>query len=95
VSREPQSFTALTFTEVTNLPAVVDLSTAARALGIGRTTAYALARDNDFPCPVLRIGGTYRIPTAELLRVLGLMPTSGDMLGLGLPREASAARVSG
>ena len=52
----------------------VDLMTAARALGLGRTKAYDLARRQQFPCPVLRIGDTYRVPTAGLLELLGLTP---------------------
>ncbi|PKV90278.1 MULTISPECIES: helix-turn-helix domain-containing protein [Amycolatopsis] len=67
----------LTLGEVAALPAVVDLMTAARALRIGRTTAYALARDGGFPCPVLRVGGEYRVPTAGLRRVLGLDEPAG------------------
>lgn len=62
----------MTVAEAAALPAVVDLMTAARALRIGRTTAYALARVGGFPCPVLRVGGEYRVPTAGLLRMLGL-----------------------
>ena len=50
----------------------VDLATAARALGLGRTKAYALARHDQFPCRVIRIGDTYRIPTAGLLELLGV-----------------------
>jgi hypothetical protein len=50
----------------------VDLATAALALGLGRTRAYALARRGQFPCRVIRIGGTYRIPTAGLLELLGV-----------------------
>jgi len=50
----------------------VDLTTAAAALGMGRTKAYELARDNRFPCRVLRIGEVYRIPTAGLLELLGV-----------------------
>ncbi|MEV6904621.1 helix-turn-helix domain-containing protein [Amycolatopsis sp. NPDC051372] len=51
--------------------------TAARALRIGRTTAYALASSGSFPCTVLRVGGEYRVPTAGLLRALGLEPPMG------------------
>ncbi len=68
--------TALSISEVLALPAVVDLVTAARALGLGRTTAYALARDGAFPCRVLRVGAVYRVPTPELLAVLGLAPAA-------------------
>ncbi len=54
--------------------ATVDLLTAARALGLGRTKAYDLARHGRFPCRVIRIGDIYRVPTAGLLELLGLMP---------------------
>ena len=36
----------------------VDLMTAALALGMGRTKAYDLARRDQFPCRVIRIGET-------------------------------------
>lgn len=54
--------------------ATVDLMTAARALGLGRTKAYELARHDEFPCRVIRIGDTYRVPTPGLLALLGLEP---------------------
>lgn len=82
-SHEPRSWTergvgsvtdALTHGELRSLPAVVDLTTAARALGIGRTKAYELARRGDFPCRVIRIGKTYLVPTAGLFELLGLTP---------------------
>jgi hypothetical protein len=50
----------------------VDLMTAATALGLGRTKAYELARRQQFPCRVIRIGETYRVPTAGLLQLLGV-----------------------
>ena len=56
----------------------VDLMTAARALGLGRTKAYELARRQQFPCRVLRIGDTYRAPTVGLLELLGLAPDEPD-----------------
>lgn len=52
--------------------ATVDLMTAALALGLGRTKAYDLARHGQFPCRVIRIGETYRVPTAGLLELLGV-----------------------
>lgn len=54
------------------LPAVVDLTTAARVLGIGRTCAYELVRTGTWPTPVLRIGRLIRIPTAPLLDLIGV-----------------------
>ena len=47
---------ALTLAEIAALPAVTDLVTAGRALGLGRTKAYELARAGQFPCPVIRAG---------------------------------------
>ena len=62
----------LTINEVMRLPATVDLPTAARALGFGRSKAYALVRSGGFPCRVLHAGETYRVPTAEILALLGI-----------------------
>jgi hypothetical protein len=62
----------LTFDQLYSLPTVVDLMTAARALGIGRTKAYRLAHDDQFPVRIIRVGTSYHIPTAELLKILGV-----------------------
>ena len=62
----------LTLAEIAGLPAVTDLVTAGRALGLGRTKAYELARAGQFPCPVIRAGKTWLVPTAGLLALLGL-----------------------
>lgn len=76
---------ALTLAEIAELPAVTDLVTAGQALGIGRTRAYELARAGQFPCPVIRAGTTWRVPTAGLLALLGLPvpgpPAPGDAPG--------------
>lgn len=63
---------ALSRAEVAALPAVADLVTAGRALGLGRTKAYELARAGRFPVPVIRSGRTWLVPTAGLLAALGL-----------------------
>lgn len=60
----------LTFDQLHALPTVVDLMTAARALGISRTKAYQLAHDGQFPCRIIRVGTRYHVPTADLLRLL-------------------------
>ncbi|OLF04701.1 hypothetical protein BLA60_39460 [Actinophytocola xinjiangensis] len=60
--------------ELLALPTAVDLVTAANALGISRTKAYRMARFEEFPVPVLRLGNSYRVPTAPLLRFLGIDP---------------------
>lgn len=48
-------------------PVVVDLPTAARLLGIGRTSAYELVWTGQWPTPVIRAGRLIRVPTAPLL----------------------------
>ncbi|MFD7746740.1 helix-turn-helix domain-containing protein [Streptomyces sp. NPDC059698] len=68
----------LTRSELLALPAVVDLETAARAFGIGRTTAYSLARSGEFPCQVIRAGKAYRAITADLHRVLHIAPETSE-----------------
>ncbi|MFJ9952560.1 DNA-binding protein [Kitasatospora sp. NPDC091207] len=64
----------MTFPEVFGLPLAVDLRTAARAFDICLGTAYRLIALNSFPCPVLRVGWCYRVPTTGLLRALGIEP---------------------
>jgi len=68
----------LTLEEIADLPAVTDLVTAGRALGLGRTKAYDLARAGQFPCPVIRAGKAWLVPTAGLLALLGL-PVPGTI----------------
>jgi hypothetical protein len=58
--------------EVLVLPAAVDLETANRALGLGRSKGYELAKRGQYPCRVLRLGNAYRVVTAELQALLGL-----------------------
>jgi excisionase family DNA binding protein len=54
------------------LPPTIDLVTAARLLGIGRTTAYELVRDGRWPTPIIHAGRKIRIPSASLRSVLGV-----------------------
>ncbi|MFD7580127.1 DNA-binding protein [Kitasatospora sp. NPDC059811] len=62
----------LTFPELFDLPLSVDLRTAARAFGICLATAYNLVHRDAFPCPVIRTGYRYRVPTVGLLSALGI-----------------------
>lgn len=66
----------MSLSELLAMPVTVDIGTAARALGLGRSTGYELTRRGEFPCRVLRVGSSYRVPTAELLRLLGVDPIS-------------------
>jgi hypothetical protein len=68
----------LTIAQVQALPATVDLMTAARALGLGRTKAYELVRSDEFPCRVCKVGDTYKVPTADLLALLGMTFPADD-----------------
>lgn len=56
--------------ELSALPPLVDVPTAARALGIGRGLAYDLVRSGSWPTPILRMGKLIRIPTAPLVRLV-------------------------
>jgi hypothetical protein len=58
--------------EVLSLPVVVDVPTAGRALGIGSTLAYELAKAGRLGVPVLKVGRLYKVPRAGLLEVLGI-----------------------
>lgn len=62
--------------ELLELPASVDLPTAGRAFGLGRTRVYELVRKGEFPVRVVRLGNKYRVPTAELLTALGIDPAA-------------------
>jgi excisionase family DNA binding protein len=55
---------------VVPLPAVLDLVEAAALLGVGRTTAYRLVHDQQWPTPVLRLGRLIKIPTQPVLDLL-------------------------
>lgn len=68
----------MTRDELLALPASVDIVTAGRAFGIGRTTAYSLARSGEFPCKVIRAGKAYRAITADLHRVLHITPETSE-----------------
>ncbi|MEU6931029.1 DNA-binding protein [Streptomyces sp. NPDC046374] len=60
------------FTELFDLPVAIDLRMAARVFDICTATAYRLNRRGEFPCPVIRLGGKFRVPTAALMRTLGI-----------------------
>ncbi|MBA2416618.1 MAG: DNA-binding protein [Geodermatophilaceae bacterium] len=69
---------ALTREEVLVLPAVIDVVTAGRALGLGRALTHELVRRGEFPVPVLRVGHVYRVPTAGVLKLLALLTTADN-----------------
>lgn len=66
--------------DLAELPAVLNVEQAAEVLGLSRTAAYELIRSGEWPTPVFRLGRLIRIPTAPVLRLLGVAPVdpSGD-----------------
>lgn len=64
----------MTVEELQALPVSVDLVTAGRAFGIGRTKAFELAKQGKFPCRVLRVDEKYRVPRSALFEALGIDP---------------------
>lgn len=62
----------MTREELLALPVAVDLDTANRALTIGRSTGYALAKRDQYPVTVLKFGNAYRVVTEELHQLLGI-----------------------
>ena len=82
--------TAWTAERVRALGVVTDMATAATLLGISRTLAYQLAKDGQFPVPVIKVGRRYRVPIPGLLTLLNLdtaEPTAADLTTAG--RHAS------
>lgn len=69
---QPARPQALTFPELFDMPVVLDLATAARAIGVSVNTAYRLAGAGRFPCPVMRPGWCYLVPTLPLMKALGI-----------------------
>ncbi|MFC4067377.1 helix-turn-helix domain-containing protein [Actinoplanes subglobosus] len=49
-----------------------DIETAASILGIGRSKAYALAQEGDFPVRIIRVGRSYLVPVPAILELLGV-----------------------
>lgn len=67
--------TTWTVDAVRALGTTTDLITAGSVLGIGRSTAYQLARTGQFPVPVTRAGRRYLVGVPHLLRAIGVTDT--------------------
>lgn len=65
----------MTMAELLALPPAVSVSTAARALGIGKDKAYELIKAGHFPAQVIPLGATRRVATASLWDTLGVHPS--------------------
>jgi hypothetical protein len=60
-----------TLEAVRNLGTTTDVETAGAIMGIGRTKAYELAKEGEFPVPLIKIGRRYIVPVQRLLAILG------------------------
>lgn len=49
-----------------------DLPVAAAFIGISRATAYALVKEGNFPCRIIRAGNRIIVPTSALRELLGI-----------------------
>jgi len=67
-----QRSTVWTIDAIRNLGATTDIETAGAILGIGRSKAYELAKSDEFPTRVLRIGRRYLVPIPAILSALGI-----------------------
>ena len=63
-----------TLDEVRTWPATVDVTLAALALGISKSTAYDAIRAGEFPGKVLTVRRRKCVVTASLLEVLSALP---------------------
>lgn len=69
-----------------------DVPTAgAMVLGVGAAAAYKHVERGDFPLPVISVGRRMVVPTAPILRLLGLSPDM-DVAGPAPPEPATAAK---
>lgn len=68
----PRSARGMSNREVLNLPVAFPLDEANRALGIGRSNGYAMAKAGTYPIKVLRLGKAYRCRRSDLLEFLGI-----------------------
>jgi excisionase family DNA binding protein len=65
--------TAPTVDELRSGPATISVEEAARYLGVSRAYAYTMVREGHLP--VIRLGAKrVRVPSAALLRLLGVEP---------------------
>ena len=71
--------------ELLSLPVSVDLTTAGRAFGIGRTKSFELARQGRFPVKVSFVGARYRVTRSAIFEALGLDPATAATASDQLP----------
>ncbi|MEU5420350.1 hypothetical protein [Streptomyces sp. NPDC020667] len=78
----------MTHAELMTLPVSFPLETANRALGVGRTQGYFMAKAGTYPVRVRQLGRAYRVTRYDLWGYLGLPVVAPDGAANG---EAMAA----
>jgi len=78
---------------ISAVPAVIDVETAGRLLGLGRSAAYQLVKDGAWPTPVLRLGRRWRVLTAPLLALLGIEELEASVSGATLQSSPTAPAI--
>ncbi|WP_449475349.1 DNA-binding protein [Streptomyces abikoensis] len=61
----------MSWEELRALPPLINVVTAARALGVGRDKAYRLIKEGAFPARTVTMGGVTKVSTASLWELLG------------------------
>jgi hypothetical protein len=77
---------------VRRLGMTTDVETAAAILGIGRTLAFELARTEQFPVRLLRMGRRISVPVTDLLAYLGVK--DGNCIGCTSGGDTAASRTA-
>ncbi|MFC4512292.1 DNA-binding protein [Streptomyces ehimensis] len=67
----------MSWEELRELPPLVNVVTAARALGVGRDKAYRMVKDGQFPARTLSLGSVTKVSTASLWELLGVERPAG------------------
>jgi len=70
-SRSSKHQRVWTIEAIRALGAITNVQTAGAILGVGRTKAYEMVREGNFPVPVLRLGRRIVVPTPSILALLG------------------------
>jgi predicted DNA-binding transcriptional regulator AlpA len=71
----------LSIADVATLPVVLTSEETAELLGVSVDHLWALAREGTAPVEPLKLGRSYRWPTARLLALLGLGPDANEPPG--------------
>jgi hypothetical protein len=69
----------MTLEELLALPVSVDLTTAGRAFGLGRTKSFELAQAGEFPCRTIRVGVRWRVPRSAIFEALDIDPAEARL----------------